>query len=137
MIQVVVVHRDNFVKQNVPLDCLRNRVGELLEEIQKDMFERAKIKRDSCIVKAEKWDEFMQALNNKKMVLSPWCDEVDVEEDMKSNTKGEMGETNTLCMPFDQPELPEGLILYIKPIWLFMEVTLAVIIILMKYDGKV
>ena len=78
MIQVVVVRRDNFVKQNVPLalDCLSSRVGELLEEIQKDMFERAKIKRDSCIVKAEKWDEFMQALNNKMMVLSPWCDEV-------------------------------------------------------------
>ena len=76
MIQVVVVRRDNFVKQNVPLDCLRNRVGELLEEIQKDMFERAKIKRDSCIVKLEKWDEFMQSLNKKMMVISPCFDEV-------------------------------------------------------------
>lgn len=110
--QVVVVRRDNFVKQNVPLDCLSSRVGELLEEIQKDMFERAKVKRDSCIVKAENWDEFINALNNKMMVLAPWCDEVDVEEDVKAKTKGEMGAAKTLCMPFDQPELPEGTVCF-------------------------
>lgn len=110
--QVVVVRRDNFEKQNVPLDCLSSRVGELLEKIQKDMFERAKIKRDSCIVKAENWDEFMQALNSKMMVLAPWCDEVDVEEDVKTKTKGEMGAAKTLCMPFDQPELPEGTVCF-------------------------
>lgn len=110
--QVVVVRRDNFVKQNVPLDCLSSRVGELLEEIQKDMFERAKVKRDSCIVKAENWDEFINVLNNKMMVLAPWCDEVDVEEDVKAKTKGEMGAAKTLCMPFDQPELPEGTVCF-------------------------
>lgn len=110
--QVVVVRRDNFVKQNVPLDCLSSRVGEVLEEIQKDMFERAKVKRDSCIVKAENWDEFINALNNKMMVLAPWCDEVDVEEDVKAKTKGEMGAAKTLCMPFDQPELPEGTVCF-------------------------
>lgn len=110
--QVVVVRRDNFVKQNVPLDCLSSRIGELLEEIQKDMFERAKVKRDSCIVKAESWDEFINSLNNKMMVLAPWCDEVDVEEDVKAKTKGEMGAAKTLCMPFDQPELPEGTVCF-------------------------
>lgn len=110
--QVVVVRRDNFVKQNVPLDCLSSHVGELLEEIQKDMFERAKVKRDSCIVKAENWDEFINALNNKMMVLAPWCDEVDVEEDVKAKTKGEMGAAKTLCMPFDQPELPAGTVCF-------------------------
>nr|ABK23237.1 unknown [Picea sitchensis] len=50
----------------------------------------------------------MHALNSKMMVLAPWCDEVDVEEDVKAKTKGEMGAAKTLCMPFDQPELPEG-----------------------------
>ena len=90
------------------LDCLSSHVGELLEEIQKDMFERENIKRDTCIVKAENWDEFMQSLNNKMMVLVLWYDEVDVEEDMKAKTKGEMGAAKTLCMPFDQTELPEG-----------------------------
>ncbi|KAJ0969854.1 hypothetical protein J5N97_022731 [Dioscorea zingiberensis] len=32
----------------------------------------------------------------------------DVEKDVKSKTKGELGPAKTLCTPFDQPELPEG-----------------------------
>ncbi|KAJ0981792.1 hypothetical protein J5N97_010047 [Dioscorea zingiberensis] len=32
----------------------------------------------------------------------------DVEKDVKSKTKGELGAAKTLCTPFDQPELPEG-----------------------------
>eukprot|EP01018_Ginkgo_biloba_P006631 Gb_35792 [translate_table: standard] len=110
--QVRVVRRDNFAKEDIPLDCLTKRVGELLEEIQNNMFERAKLQRDSCIVKAETWDEFMLALNNKKMVLAPWCDEVDVEEDVKARTKGEMGAAKTLCMPFDQSDFSEGTICF-------------------------
>ncbi|GLJ11146.1 hypothetical protein SUGI_0144460 [Cryptomeria japonica] len=80
--QVRVVRRDSFVKEDVPLGQLTERVGELLEKIQSDMFERAKLKRDSCIKKVENWDEFMCALNDKMMVLAPWCDEPDVEEDI-------------------------------------------------------
>jgi prolyl-tRNA synthetase len=51
----------------------------------------------------------MAALNNKHMVLAPWCDEEAVEEDVKkrSATSDAMG-AKTLCLPFVQPELPEG-----------------------------
>ncbi|KAH9322229.1 hypothetical protein KI387_016868, partial [Taxus chinensis] len=105
--QVRVVRRDSFAKEDVPLDHLTKRVGELLEEIQNNMFERAKLKRDSCIKRAVSWDEFMCALNDKMMVLAPWCDDPDVEEDVKARTKGESGAAKTLCMPFDQPDIPE------------------------------
>jgi len=33
----------------------------------------------------------------------------EVEADVKARTKGEMGASKTLCSPFDQPELPEGI----------------------------
>ena len=33
----------------------------------------------------------------------------EVEKDVKSRTKGETGAAKTLCSPFDQPELPEGI----------------------------
>lgn len=32
----------------------------------------------------------------------------EVEKDVKTRTKGEMGAAKTLCSPFDQPALPEG-----------------------------
>ena len=51
----------------------------------------------------------MKALDNKHMALAPWADEEDVEEDVKkrSVTPDAMG-AKTLCIPFEQPELPAG-----------------------------
>ncbi|GJN11636.1 hypothetical protein PR202_ga29839 [Eleusine coracana subsp. coracana] len=34
----------------------------------------------------------------------------EVEKDVKARTKGELGAAKTLCTPFDQPELPEGML---------------------------
>ena len=33
-----------------------------------------------------------------------------MEKDVKTKTKGETGAAKTLCSPFEQPELPEGII---------------------------
>lgn len=38
----------------------------------------------------------------------------EVEADVKARTKGETGAAKTLCSPFDQPELPEGIILLVQ-----------------------
>jgi hypothetical protein len=35
----------------------------------------------------------------------------EVEKDVKARTKGELGAAKTLCTPFEQPELPEGMVL--------------------------
>ncbi|KAL6508989.1 hypothetical protein OROHE_021551 [Orobanche hederae] len=44
------------------------------------------------------------------MILAAWCDEKEVEEDVKIRTKDEteMGAAKTCCIPFDQPQLPQG-----------------------------
>lgn len=34
----------------------------------------------------------------------------EVEKDVKARTKGELGAAKTLCTPFDQPDLPSGMI---------------------------
>lgn len=71
-----MVRRDNFEKEDVPLDNVATRAAALLEEIQANLFKKAKEERDSCIKKVLTWDDFIQALNEKKMVLAPWCDDV-------------------------------------------------------------
>ena len=112
-------------------------VKELLEKIQANMYEVAKQKREACVEEIKTWDEFIVALNKKKLILAPWCDEEvrykkklfrkincekeckhliplksyylqEVERDVKARTKGETGAAKTLCSPFEQPELPEG-----------------------------
>lgn len=39
------------------------------------MFDVAKQKRDAACVMVKTWDEFVEALNQKKLILAPWCDE--------------------------------------------------------------
>ncbi|RYR01935.1 hypothetical protein Ahy_B06g080798 isoform A [Arachis hypogaea] len=102
------VRRDNGAKIDIANDNLVDEVKKLLDTVQQNLFDVAKQKRDECIEVVHTWDEFVQALNQRKMILAPWCDEEAVEADVKARTKGEMGAAKTLCSPFDQPELPEG-----------------------------
>lgn len=85
----------------------------LLCRLQADMFAKAKEKYDACVERVTTWDDFMAALNNKHMALAPWADEEEVEEDVKkrSATADAMG-AKTLCIPFEQPPLPEGAVCF-------------------------
>ncbi|KAL0898412.1 hypothetical protein Bca101_082373 [Brassica carinata] len=110
--QVRVVRRDTGVKMDVLRVDLVERVKDLLEEIQRNLYVVAKRKLEESIQKVETWDEFKEALRLKKLVLAPWCDEVEVENDVKENTKGENeAGAKTLCTPFDQPEQREDILL--------------------------
>ncbi|KAL6563505.1 hypothetical protein OROGR_002464 [Orobanche gracilis] len=107
--QVRAVRRDNGSKLDISSSNLVEEVKKLLDNIQQNLFDVAKQKRDECIQVVHTWDEFIQALNQKKMILAPWCDEEEVEEDVKIRTKDEteMGAAKTFCSPFDQPRLPQ------------------------------
>lgn len=89
------------------------RLPALLEQIQRDMLAAAQSRFDACIERASTWGEFMAALERRHMVLAPWADEEDVEEDVKkrSATADAMG-AKSLCIPFEQPELPEGTVCF-------------------------
>jgi len=69
------VRRDNGVKEDIPRGSLVEHVKELLEKIQQNMYEVAKQKREACVQEVKTWDEFIKALNEKKLILAPWCDE--------------------------------------------------------------
>ena len=54
---------------------LVDEVKELLDAIQKNLYDLAKEKRDACVQKVRTWDEFVEALAQKKLIFAPWCDE--------------------------------------------------------------
>ncbi|KAH7523952.1 hypothetical protein FEM48_Zijuj06G0066600 [Ziziphus jujuba var. spinosa] len=109
MVTISVVHRDNSERAEIPMANLVEKVREKLVTIQKSLHDAAEQKRDACIQTVRTWDEFIEALGQRKLILAPWCDEEKVEEDVKARAKGEMGACKTLiCTPFEQPELPKG-----------------------------
>ena len=101
--QAVLVRRDTREKITVSLDEIDAKVGELLETIQKDMFERAKAHRDSHTHVALNWDEFKNIIDNEQgFVKAMWCGETACEEAIKDETGA-----STRCMPFAQEHLSD------------------------------
>ena len=47
------------------------------------MYESALRERDSKLVQLETWDKFVDTLNDKCIILSPWCDTTVCEEAVK------------------------------------------------------
>lgn len=73
--QVRAVRRDSGAKIDIANTDLVEEIKKLLDNIQQNLFDVAKQKRDECIQVIHTWEEFIEALNNKKMILAPWCDE--------------------------------------------------------------
>ncbi len=109
--QAVIVRRDTREKAIVPFAELDARVGELLETIQKDMFERAKAHRDSHTYVATNWEEFKDTINTKPgFIKAMWCGCEECENAIKEET----GAT-TRCMPFEQETLADTCVYCGKP----------------------
>jgi prolyl-tRNA synthetase len=106
----VLVRRDTREKEVCKLADVNARVQELLVEIQQNMFNQAKAIRDTSTITVTEWKDFVPALDQKKMVLTPWCETKESEEEVKkrSSEESEGGAAKTLCIPFIQPPLKEG-----------------------------
>ncbi|SDB29720.1 prolyl-tRNA synthetase [Pseudobutyrivibrio sp. YE44] len=96
----VLVRRDTREKIECPLDQVEAKVAELLEVIQKDMFERAKAHRDSHIWDAHNYAEFTEIANNKPgFIRAMWCEDEACENKIKEDLA-----VTSRCMPFNDQE---------------------------------
>ncbi|MBR1597950.1 MAG: proline--tRNA ligase [Lachnospiraceae bacterium] len=99
--KALVVRRDTGEKIEVSLDEIDTRIGELLDTIQKDMYEKALKHREENTHVAKNWDEFLDIINNKQgFIKAMWCGETECEEAIKEETSA-----TTRCMPFVQENL--------------------------------
>ena len=109
--QAVLVRRDTHEKQMVPLDELKERIGELLGQIQKEMLERARVHRDAHTYTATDFDAFKETVEEKPgFVKAMWCGSRECEDKIKELT----GATSR-CMPFAQEKLADTCVCCKKP----------------------
>ncbi len=99
----VLVRRDTLEKETVELSNLENRISELLEQIQKDMYEVClKIRKEKTTV-AYSLDEILKNLNeNQGYVKTMWCGETECENKVKEVTGA-----HSRCIPFEQEHLAD------------------------------
>lgn len=92
-----VARRDTKTKEPVSLDGLANTVLLLLEDIQRNIYQKAKDYRDAHITKADTWDEFVRLLDEKGgFILAHWDGTADTEEKIK-----ELSKATIRCIPFN------------------------------------
>ena len=84
--QAVVVRRDSGRKEFVPLDTLKKRVVELLEDIQNGLLRAAKERIDVNTVSVQTMDEFKIAIKDGKLVLAGHCGDEKCEQEIKEQT---------------------------------------------------
>ncbi|NLM06168.1 MAG: proline--tRNA ligase [Tissierellia bacterium] len=98
--QAVLVRRDTFEKEQVSLDKLEDRLHELMDEIQKNLFDRAKARNEERTSTAHNMDEFKKALEEKPgFVRAMHCGDPDCELEIKDETSATLR-----CFPFDDNE---------------------------------
>ena len=107
----VFVRRDTREKIEVSLDEVETKAVELLETIQREMYEAAKAHLEAHTYVAETWEQFCDTINNKPgFVKAMWCGEQACEDKIKE----ELAATSR-CMPFEQENLNETCVCCGKP----------------------
>jgi len=96
---VEVSRRDTREKKSYSMDGLTEKIKDLLEEIQQNMFNKAKAFRDAHISKADSWDEFVHLINEKGgFVSAHWDGTAETEAAIKEKTKATIR-----CIPLNNP----------------------------------
>ena len=96
--QVTIVRRDTLEKSTLPIDGIAESIRQLLDQIQRDLLEKARAMRDSKIFPAENMDELRDAVENKHgFATTMWCGSRECEDRIKEVT----GATSRV-MPFEQ-----------------------------------
>lgn len=110
--QVVIVRRDTREKIVVALDEIETRLSEILEDIQKALFEKAKAFRDSHIHTATNMDEMKDIAENQiGFIRAMWCGDDACEEAIKDQTGG----VTSRCIPEEQEEISNVCVCCGKP----------------------
>lgn len=101
--QVVIVRRDTREKIIVSFDDVESKLKEVLDTMQRDMLERARVHRDEHTYSAITMEQFEKVLEeNTGFVKAMWCGDEACEDLIKEKT----GATSR-CMPFNQENLSD------------------------------
>ncbi len=95
--QVVLVRRDTGEKCTVPADTIEETVRKTLDSIQTDLFEKAKKFLEENTVVTDNYEDFIQFIEERKMVKAGWCGSEACEAAIKDETGA-----SSCCIPFGE-----------------------------------
>ena len=99
---IEIMRRDTLEKESVSFDGIVERVKTLLDDIQANLFEKARAYRDAHVYECDNYDEFKERVKNGGFFLCHWDGTTETEAKIKEDTQATIR-----CVPFDY-EQTEG-----------------------------
>jgi len=86
--QVTLTQRNNNKKHSIKISELKKKIPKILEEMQLSLLKKAKKLLNANIERANKLNETIRLIKNKKIVIAPLCDSEKCEEILKYKSQG-------------------------------------------------
>ena len=87
---------DTLEKASVSVEGIDRYVHDLLDDIQKGIYEKARAYRDANIRKCDDWEEFKTEIQKGGFLLCHWDGTAETEQKIKDETKATIR-----CIPVD------------------------------------
>ena len=98
---VEVMRRDTLEKENMPLEGIAEHIKQLLDDIQANIFKKAKDYRDAHIYECDDYEEFKKRVQDGGFFLCHWDGTAETEAKIKEDTNATIR-----CVPFDVEQTP-------------------------------
>ena len=98
---IEVMRRDTLEKETRQLEGIAQYVEQLLEDIQKNIFEKARKYRDAHIYECENYEEFKEKVKDGGFFLCHWDGTAETEAQIKEETQATIR-----CVPFGVEQTP-------------------------------
>ena len=98
---IEVMRRDTLEKENVSFDGIVGRVKSLLDDIQDNIFKKAKDFRDAHIYECEDYEEFKEKVKDGGFFLCHWDGTEETEAKIKEDTQATIR-----CVPYMFEQTP-------------------------------
>ncbi len=91
-----IARRDTLEKASIAQEGVAAHIGQLLKDIQENMYRKALAFRDANVRKVDSWDEFKEEIQKGGFLLCHWDGTTETEERIKEETKATIR-----CIPVD------------------------------------
>ena len=107
---VEIMRRDTLEKETANFEGIADHIATLLEDIQTNLFKKAKAYRDSMIYEVDTYEEFKEQIEKGGFILAHWDGTPETEEKIKAETKATIR-----CIPLDGDKTPGKCMVTGKP----------------------
>ena len=98
---VEMMRRDTLQKETVPFDGIADHIVDVLDDIQKSLYQKALDRRIEKTITVDTYDEFKKQIENGVFIMAHWDGTPETEAKIKEETKATIR-----CIPFDSDMTP-------------------------------